>query len=235
MMRVIAAALGSRYPVAMRLIEELEAEHRLIEAAAGSLRTYVRARLEGAAPAPDGPRFIRFFRLYAAQFHHAREEDTLFVALRERANLPDAGPLATLRDDHHRNAVLVDRIEALLAVDPLGPDDARALDRLATEYSHALWHHIDAEDSVLFPESEARLRKSGVLELPSRDMTGEEREAQAIGEDLVRRYPPLDDPAVVRGAGCACCPAILENCPGLEHAWWSEFEWEELADHLGEG
>lgn len=219
----------------MRLIEELEAEHRLIEAVAGSLRTYVLARMSGTAPASDGPQFVRFFRLYAAQFHHAREEDTLFVALRERANLPEAGPLATLREDHQRNGVLIDQIEALLATPSLDAAAAQVLDRLATEYSHALWHHIDAEDSVLFPEAEARLRKNGVPELPSRPMTGEEREARDTGESLVGRYPPLRDGTIVRGDGCACCPAILEGCQGLEHAWWSEYEWEEMADHLGEG
>jgi hemerythrin-like domain-containing protein len=219
----------------MRLIEELDAEHRLIEAVAGSLRTYVQARIRGDAAPADGSQFIRFFRLYAGQFHHAREEDTLFVALREHANLPEAGPLATLREDHQRNGLLVDRIEALLALASLDAADAEALDRLATEYSHALWHHIDAEDSVLFPESEARLRKNGVLELPSREMTPEEREAREIGDALVARYPPFQDPTIIRGDGCACCPAILEGCVGLEHAWWSEFEWEELEDHLGEG
>jgi hemerythrin-like domain-containing protein len=235
MTRVIGPLPALRYPRGMRLIEELEAEHRLIEACAGSLRTYALARMDGSAPASDGPRFVRFFRLYAAQFHHAREEDTLFVALRERANLPETGPLATLRDDHQRNGLLIDQIEALLAMPSLDEPAARALDRLATDYSHALWHHIDAEDSVLFPEAEARLRKSGVPELPSRSMTGEEREARDTGEALVARYPPLRDGTIVRGDGCACCPAILEGCPGLEHAWWSESEWEEMADHLGEG
>jgi hemerythrin-like domain-containing protein len=226
-----ARALSCR----MRLIQELGTEHRLIEAVAGSLRTYVRARLGGTAPASDGPRFVRFFRLYAAQFHHAREEDTLFAALRLRAGLPDAGPIATLRDDHHRNGVLVDRLDALLAA-PAGDENAaRMLEPVAIEYSRALWHHIDAEDSVLFPEGETRLRKNGVLELPSREMTAEERDARDAGEALVRLYPPFTDSAIVRGDGCACCPAILEGCPGLEHAWWSESEWEEMADHLGEG
>ena len=219
----------------MRLIDELEAEHRLIDAAAGSLRTWVRARTAGAAPGSDGLRFVQFFRLYAGAFHHAREEDTLFVALRERADLPEEGPIAALRDDHVKNGQLVDRLEALVRLDVLDAAAARELDQVATAYSHALWHHIDAENSVLFPESAARLRKSGVLELPSRAMTADEREARDIGELLVRLYPPLDDRTIVRGDGCVCCPALLDGCAGLEHAWWGEHEWDELADHLGEG
>jgi hemerythrin-like domain-containing protein len=219
----------------MLLIDELQAEHELIDAAVGALRTYVRARTAGTAPAEDGAGFVRFFRLYAAQFHHAREEETLFRALVDQADLPEAGPIATLRDDHRRTGALLDQIEALIARDALDADSARRLDQLAAEYSHALWHHIDAENSVLFPESEARLRKSGILELPSRAMTLEEQHARDTGAALVRTYPPLADSTIVRGDGCVCCPALVEGCPGLEHAWWSEFEWDELADHLGEG
>ena len=219
----------------MKLLDELEAEHVLIDAAVGALRTYVRARVGGTATAADGPRFVAFFRVYAAQFHHAREEDTLFRALVEQASLPAAGPIATLLDDHRRTGALLDRIESLVGLDPLTGDDAAALERLAREYSHALWHHIDAENSVLFPESEARLRKCGVLELPSRPMTPDERGAYEIGQALVSAYPPLDDRTIVRGDGCVCCPALVDGCPGLEHAWWADAEWEELADHLGEG
>jgi hemerythrin-like domain-containing protein len=108
----------------------------------------------------------RLFRLYAAQFHHAREEDTLFVALRERADLPEAGPIATLGDDHQRNGVLIDQIESLLAKASLDGGRARAGSPGGRVLARPV-DHIDAEDSVLFPESEARLRKSGVLELPS--------------------------------------------------------------------
>jgi hypothetical protein len=66
-------------------------------------------------------------------------------------------------------------------------------------------------------------------------MTAEEAEAMAIGDALVARYPPLMDRGVVRGDGCVCCPALVDNCPGLERAWWSESEWDELEDHLAEG
>lgn len=44
--------------------------------------------------------------------------------------------------------------------------------REAVEYAHASWRHIDTEGSVLFPESEPRLRREGVAELASRDLTG---------------------------------------------------------------
>jgi hemerythrin-like domain-containing protein len=219
----------------MRLIDELQAEHELIDAVVGSLRVFVAARLEGIGEPADGPRLIRFLRLYAGQFHHAREEDTLFDALLGRAHLPEDGPIATLRNDHRAAGVLLDQMEALIALDPVSEDAGRELTRLAVAYSRALWHHIDAENSVLFPESEARLRKHGVLELPSREMTDDERDAMAVGQALVRRYPPAADHDAIRGDGCVCCPAFVEGCPGLERSWWNDSEWEEFEDHLSEG
>jgi hemerythrin-like domain-containing protein len=220
----------------MQLIEELRAEHELIEQVVGSLRAFVNERCAGRGDAADGPRFMRFFRLYAGHFHHAREEDTLFVALQREAELPgDRGPIAVLLADHDRMAALLDGMEGLIG-GPLDDDAARQrLQGLAVEYSRALWRHIDAENSVLFPESRERLRRHGIRELPSRDMTDEERDARTIGHELVLRYPPLVDPELIRGDGCVMCPAFVENCRGLEREWWTESEWDEFEDHLPAG
>lgn len=227
----------------MDLIRQLTAEHDLIEAVAGSLRTFVNLRLRGEGDPADGPRLVRFLREFAGHYHHAREEDTLFAALVERAQLPQSGPIATFVADHHAIASLLDQIDALLQRDAREPSmhlpseraAARRLESAAIAYSRALWRHIDAENSVLFPEADARLRKAGVRELPSRAMTGEESEARRLGEDLVKRYPPLHDTAAMRGDGCVCCPAMGETCRGLELEWWNEWEWAEFEDHVSEG
>jgi hemerythrin-like domain-containing protein len=231
----VAFAAARRRGCGVRLIAELRAEHELIDAGVGALRTWVDRRVAGAADAADGPRFVRFFRVFAAGFHHAREEDVLFRALVEAAHRPEAGPIASLRDDHRRTGDLLSRIDALVRAPALDAASTRDLVRLAVEYSHALWRHIDAENSVLFPESAPRLRRQGVSELPSRAMTDEELAARDVGRALVAAYPPLYDRAVMRGDGCVCCPAFAEGCPGLERAWWSDSEWEELSDHIGEG
>lgn len=238
----------------MLLVQELHREHELIERVLGSLRTYVARRVADAhpepdasaenrrassvtepgetpttAPAADAARFLRFFRLYAGHYHHAREEDTLFVALQHEAELPaDRGPIALMLADHRRFAVLLDELEVLLAID--GPNDAQAerLQACTTEYAHGLWHHIDAENSVLLPESEARLAKVGVRELPSRPPTTEEAAARDEGLDLLARYPETSDMDAFRGDGCVACPAYGRDCEGFEREWWNEHEWDEL-------
>ena len=111
----------------MQLIDELRAEHDVIEQVAGALLTYA------ASPSPararsDGAAFLRFFRLYANHFHHAREEDTLFVALRDRAGLSvDHGPVATMIADHARMAGLLDAVADSLDA---GPDADGRLTRI---------------------------------------------------------------------------------------------------------
>ncbi len=213
----------------MLLIDELRAEHEVIEQVAGAFLTFA------AAPAParagaDGVAFLRFFRLYGNQFHHAREEDTLFAALRDRAGLPvDRGPVATMIADHGRMAALLDAVADSLQA---GTDAEPRLQESAAAYVHALWHHIDAENSVLFPECEPRLRRNGVAELRSRAMTPEEHEAMTGGQDLLARYPPSAQPDVMRGDGCIMCPAFGVTCRGLELEWWNEWEWDEFDDRM---
>lgn len=220
----------------MQLIEQLRAEHDLIEQVAGSFRQYARGRARGEGEVADGPRFLAFFRLYAGRFHHAREEDTLFVSLQHDAELPgDRGPIAALLDDHHRMAGLLDRLEPLVAAVTLDEGGLAQMQALALDYTEQLWHHIDAENSVLLPESEMRLRRHGVRELPSRAMTDDEAEAREIGVALVSAYPPVYEADVIRGDGCVLCPAFTENCRGLEHEWWNESEWDEFEDHLPMG
>ncbi len=217
----------------MKLIDDLRAEHDLIEQLAGSLRTFVDLRLLGEGAAADAARFMAFFRLFAGDFHHAKEEDTLFPALQAKADLPAQGPIAVLTEDHRKLGAVLGEMGALLERPSFSTDEAERLKALAIEYSHGLWHHIDAENSVLLPESESRLAKKGIRELPSRAMTADEAAAHAAAADLLRRYPPTFDPTIVRGEGCVSCQAFADTCRGLEREWWNEWEWEEFEEHPG--
>lgn len=217
----------------MRLLDQLKHEHDLIEKVLGSLRTFVDLRLRGEGDPADAAEFLAFFRLYAAGYHHAREEDVLFPALVKEAELPSSkGPVPALIAQHHAMAAMLAEIAPLLGADLASPNERERLVELATRYSRALWAHIDAENSVMLPESEKRLRRVGVLELDGRGPTAEEEAARAAGERLVQRYPPTADHVAVRGEGCVVCPSFGVDCDGVEREWWNESEWEEFPDHL---
>jgi len=217
----------------MQLIEDLKAEHELIEQVLGSLRAFVDTRLSGQGHAPDGPRFMAFFRRFAGDFHHDKEEAVLFRALSERAELPaDRGPIAALTGEHHRMTGLLEALEPLLESSLTADEDRQRLLSLAIDYSHSLWRHMDAENSVLFPEGQERLRRFHVRDLPSRPMTEEEAAAREAGLALIVAYPPQHDAEVHRGDGCVACPSYGTTCEGLEREWWTDLEWEDFEERM---
>lgn len=215
----------------MKLLDDLEAEHRAIERVVGSLVTFASRPSSGATSA-DAEAYLRFFRLYAGRYHHAREDGVLFPALVRETEAPlDRGPIAVLLADHRAMEKLLEEMAPLAA--RLGAEGARPFQVLALRYATALLHHIDAENSVLLPESAARFRGASILELPNRAPDAEEAAARAEGERLVLAYPPTDVPGIDRGDGCCACPAYGNPCEGIEREWWSDMEWEDAQDRLG--
>ncbi len=214
----------------MKFLDAIAAEHRLIDAVAGALRAWAEAAGgDGAEPA-DGERFVRFFRDFAGGFHHAREEGVLFPALVREAELrADAGPLAALTAQHRAMERALETLAGLVAARASGAPLVAAVHG----YLRPLGQHIDAEDSVLLPESATRLQRAGVLELPEVEPSAAALAARADGELLVGRYPASADPEGLRGEGCVVCPSFGDTCQGVEREWWSELEWEDFHDRVG--
>jgi len=204
----------------MGLLEEFADEHRLVDRVAGSLVRFAERAVNGATTPSDVADFGRFFAVFVAGYHHEREEQVLFPALVEHAEVPsDHGPLAVIEADHREAAALVDELAARA-------DDPDRVADVARRLAHHLWEHVDKEDSVLLPEAEQRLIRGGVSRLEGRPPTEDENAARDLGERLTERFPPLDDPDVVRGDGCVACSAFTETCGGIEKEWWNTWETE---------
>lgn len=222
--------------VDMHLLAQLSEEHRLIERVVGALQTYVEERLAGRGVPEDGGRFVRFFSRFVGDYHHHREEHLLVPALIEHLDMPDdRGPIAALTRQHERLAAELVALEGLLktALDTI--EDRTLVASSLRRYSHGLWAHIDAEDSVWFPESEGRLSKHGANTIPRGEaIDNDERLLRDDGDRLVATYPPVYDKTAIRGAGCVICPSYGHDCDGLEREWWRPSEWDELDDHLGD-
>ena len=219
--------------MSVRFLDELREEHVLIDRVAGSLRSWAAARAAGKGDPRDGAAFRRFFRLWSGAFHHAREEETLFPALVASAELsPEHGPIAAFVGQHRDLAKGLDALEPLLDRPELTAEEGRRLVDLAAEYTRELGRHIDAENSVLFPESETRLRQANVLELEGRAPTSDEIAARADGERMTEVWPFVPDAGGVRGEGCVVCPSYGTTCRGVEAEWWNESEWDEFSDRL---
>jgi hypothetical protein len=211
----------------MKLIETLQDEHVLIDQVLGSFRAYVDGFIDGTADPDDGGRFAAFFHRVRRPFP-SRSRGAGFPSMRSsrtrnsRATADRCTPCCTSTPRWRRGCARCCRFSN--SGRP-SEDDRVRLRALATRYSHALWRHIDAENSVLYPEGVKRLRRSGVAELPDRPMSEAEAAAREGAAALLVRYPPVEDFALTRGDGCFMCRAHGETCDGLEAEWWTEIEW----------
>ncbi len=213
----------------MKLIDTFQDEHVLIEQVLGSFRVYVDGLVQGTAAPDDGKRFAAFFTEFAGRFHHEREEQVFFDALVKEAELPaERGPVFAVMCEHAEMEEWLREMVPLLEHGLPSGDQGEGLKAMAVRYSHALWRHIDAENSVLYPEGAERLRRCGVHELPDRPMSESEAAAREGGAALLLRYPPVEDAALTRGEGCFMCRSHGDTCKGLEAEWWSDLEWDEF-------
>lgn len=202
----------------MRLIDEIREEHRLIDEVAGSLFFWGDRGADHEYAHDDLEDLIRFLRVYVHGYHHQREE-MLFRALVEHGEIPgDHGPLMILTEEHGAVPAVLDALTANGAC----AESETAAKGLAAE----IWQHLDKEETVLLPEAERRLVDGGVRELDGPTPSDEVEAAHALGLDLIRRLPPMDDPDLIRGDGCIPCAAFGDTCHGIETEWWSDWEME---------
>lgn len=215
----------------MQLLDELRAEHERIDAMLDSFRTSVIRLIDADDDPADVARFIRFFHVFADQYHHSREEEVLFTSMVNDIKLPgDHGPIAVMIDDHRQFKVWLDQIGKISAKAKLQPSDQVQLRSVTEEYISAMQHHIDAENSVLFIEGGICMENGGIFELPTRDMNDAEKQAFDLSEDLLLRFPPTPDPDIIRGDGCFVCPAYEVTCDGFEREWPNHSRWNNLDD-----
>jgi len=142
-MRIVSGSTTS--PTAL-----LREEHRvilralvLVEVAAG--------RLGAGRPLPAGwwDEALEWLRVFADRNHHAKEEQHLFPALGQAGVPADGGPVGVMLAEHAEGRAL------LLAMAEGGGVDRRV--EAARRYVHLLRDHIDKENEVLLPLSDAVL------------------------------------------------------------------------------
>ncbi len=129
--------------------QTLRDEHRVILCALDLLER-ASARLATGGTLPDGwwPDIIRWLRAFADVNHHAKEERFLFPALAKAGVPSDGGPVEVMLHEHVEGRGLIQAME--------GGDPARRGDA-ARRYVQLLRDHIDKENGVLFPLTDAVL------------------------------------------------------------------------------
>ncbi|TLM63037.1 MAG: cation-binding protein [Deltaproteobacteria bacterium] len=98
---------------------------------------------------------VDFIRNYADRFHHAKEEDVLFVELVGNGMPAKRSPIEAMLIEHDRGRVHVLAIEAAAKQALAGePGQEAILAEHANGYAALLRGHIEKEDTILYPLAE---------------------------------------------------------------------------------
>ncbi len=180
-------------------LAELVAEHRVLARVVRTLEHWAlsanRLRLDDRT---ELMRFTDFFRGFADDHHHDKEELVLFEAMIERGVPREEGPLGMMFREHEQS-----RESMRLLVDlarqahPWTDEDRQMLSEVAVTYSQLLRVHMQKEDEILYPMVLRRMPlmlKSIADEFAHFRVhhTGQEeyRRLLRLGQSLVGRHAP---------------------------------------------
>ena len=109
---------------------------------------------------------IEFMKIFVDKFHHGKEEDLLFPAMRKAGGLRESGPIRELMIDHITGRSLARNMN--LAAERYRKYDSGAPVRFvesAKSYISLLIEHIHKEDETYFPMAEKTLSEMQKKEL----------------------------------------------------------------------
>lgn len=136
----------------MKPTDVLSQEHRVIEQVLDCLEQIAdRCDHQGTLDADDANSAIAFFRMFADQCHHGKEEAHLFPAMETKGFRRDAGPTGVMLHEHEQGRAFIRGMAEV--VDAAGRGDGAAqveFTRHARGYIDLLRQHIHKEDHCLF-------------------------------------------------------------------------------------
>jgi len=183
----------------MKSIQDLLTEHEGIKRMLRVLEAVARRSEAGETlDAGDVGEILEFLTVFADRCHHGKEEEYLFPAL-EAAGMPRQGGLiGMLLDEHAQGRALIKRMKEAAGDLRAGKDGASKLIGVAAdEYAVLLSHHIQKENSRLFPDAEKALgpeKDAGLMAAfekieEERIGPGRHEEFHALLDRLERAYP----------------------------------------------
>jgi hemerythrin-like domain-containing protein len=98
---------------------------------------------------------VDFIRTYADCFHHAKEEDVLFVELIQNGMPEKSSPIEAMHLEHEQGRAHVRAMEEATQKAIAGePGQGAIIAAHARGYAELLRGHIDKEDNILYPLAE---------------------------------------------------------------------------------
>ncbi len=172
----------------MQSVEVLMHEHRVIEHGLAVLEV-IAERLERGeiVPKEKVEALLEFFRVFADQCHHGKEEGMLFPELEGRGIPKEGGPIGVMLYEHEEGRQLQDQMRQALA-DLSDDANRQQFVAAARNYIALLRQHIWKEDNVLFKMAEQVLTETDDQRLAEEF---ERYEREEIGEGVHDRFHHL--------------------------------------------
>jgi len=159
--------------------QDLMQEHEAILIALNVIeKMSERVRLGNGIDHKDIKEMITFLRVFADKCHHGKEELFLFPALEEIGVQNEGGPIGIMLAQHKKGRELVNQIELSLGDNSFRKD---AFVESASDYVKLLREHIEKENTLTFPFTDANLPESKQDELMS---DFERLEKEVIGDGV---------------------------------------------------
>lgn len=142
---------------------------------------------------------VYYVRVFPDKFHHPKEEDFLFAALRERD--PDSsGFLDQVTQQHSVGARLIDELDAALkAYQDNYPGGLDALEAAAEAFVASQFEHMKLEEETIIPAAKAALTPEDWTRI---DQAFASNKDPMFGENLELGFHALHD-HIVKSAGTA--------------------------------
>lgn len=192
---------------------QLMNEHRLIEDVLSSLQSCVRSAEAGEPLSRATLRdYAMFFKTFADQLHHGKEEELLFQRMIEGGFSRGEGPLFVMLHEHDVGRSCVRTLADLgTGRGPLSPEDNQRALEAANTFISMLRAHIQKEDNVLYPMAEKLLRPDVHERLDNECRSFDQAQAALFKESvdraasLLSKYPPDLTVGAGEQDGCAGC------------------------------
>jgi len=160
-------------------IKILKEEHQNILKVVGALLTEC-AELESGKKLDKDffTKVINFIREYADKFHHAKEEDILFIKMCENPEQMHCDPTQQMVHEHVLGRNFVKGME-----EGIKKEDARMVIDNSLGYANLIQEHIFKEDNILYPMAE-----NGLSEGIKKNMLKEFKEVEKNYSEKKDKY-----------------------------------------------
>ena len=182
--REAQAPSGCTHQHFKKATEMLSEEHRVIERVLAVVEKLTQTPVESAIE--NWKKALDFFRYFADQCHHLKEEQVLFPAMEEHGIPRDGGPVGMMLMEHEEGRTYVRSMLAAIALVETKNEAAKEIlvDK-AKAYLRLLKDHIQKEDEILFKIADDVISPAEQKQLLR---SFEEHEAKEIGEGVHEKY-----------------------------------------------